>query len=226
MLSRAWIYHLIPVANFDDWVFRDTVMNVPRLLGFALIIFMPWYRIGIQSLFSFNGWNRNITLVTIAVTALALSRSIFFDYVPQAPEVFIVLLFSSVAVGLFEETLFRGIIFESVQQLKGTKVAIVASAILFMVFHMQAQSIMQFPLFFAFGLLFGILRSKGTSLLFLVFIHSIYDILVLFWNIDYESRTAWLSYECFVIISLCLVISLLYKNRISQVDSIGKKPLW
>jgi hypothetical protein len=91
----------------------------------------------------------------------------------------LVLVGSSVLVGLWEEILFRGVLLNAIRDWKGTRAAIFGSSFLFTVMHVQAQPLVSWPSLFLAGLVFAALRVQGVGLWWLILGHAVFDTLAL-----------------------------------------------
>src|SRR5207244_11937682 len=80
----------------------------------------------------------------------------------------LVLSASSVIVAACEETLFRGVIFNGLNDWRGATVALWGSAALFAIYHVQAQPLDAWPTILLTGLFAAALRWQGVGLAWLV----------------------------------------------------------
>ncbi len=89
------------------------------------------------------------------------------------------------AVGLSEEFVFRGFIYEKVKRLSGKEgMAVIVSSILFGFMHLLGGNMVQVFLTAILGVLFCTfrLKIKNCSLISLIILHGIYDFLITVWS--------------------------------------------
>lgn len=81
-------------------------------------------------------------------------------------------LFVAVLPGILEECLFRGILFNHLRELTGTKITIVTTAILFAIVHFSFFSLLWL---FLVGLYAGYLRARYKTIVYGIFFHIWYN---------------------------------------------------
>jgi len=87
-------------------------------------------------------------------------------------------------VALAEELIFRGYLFKKILQIKDNKaLAIISTSLLFGVFHIFHGNLLQVGVTALLGVVFCLLREKikKCSLISLVFVHGVYDALIIVW---------------------------------------------
>lgn len=212
-IFRLFIYLELPAHDYDSWVIRDTVMNVPRLICFGLLIFIVYRKYKIQDVTSPIGSEKiKILWVSAFLMLMIALRMPFFELYSHPWKSLVILTISSLIVGFFEEILFRGAIFDSLKKWRGTGFAILCSSALFLLFHIQAQKIETFPLIFLLGILFSLLRLHGATLLQLSILHAIYDVLVLLWIPTAELNTVWVAFEFLYVLILIFFTYFLFSK--------------
>ena len=160
------------------WSMRDTIMDVPRVIAFSLTLWAGRYFWDLDGLgWHARRWRLGLVMGSIGATLILTGSA--FSTTPYAypSRIFAVLALSSVVVALFEEALFRGLLFNALYDLGGRHTAIYLSAALFTVCHVQAQPIQVWPAIFAMGVLYGVLRWQGVGLVWLVASHALGDAL-------------------------------------------------
>lgn len=88
------------------------------------------------------------------------------------------------AVGLAEELVFRGFIYNKIKKISGNDIAaIIGSSVLFGIFHLFGGNIVQMIMTAFIGAFFCLckLKIKNCSLLSLIIAHGIYDALITVW---------------------------------------------
>jgi membrane protease YdiL (CAAX protease family) len=85
-----------------------------------------------------------------------------------------------VMVGLFEETLFRGVLLDGLSERWGPARGGLASSVLFALFHTRPQALAAWPHIFLTGCVFANLRSRGMGLGALAGLHALVDLLFFF----------------------------------------------
>jgi membrane protease YdiL (CAAX protease family) len=172
------------------WWMRDTIMDVPRLIAFGAALWTGRYLWGLSALgWHARCWRLGLTWGGIGA-ALIVAYSLFRDGALHPGPVLIVLAVSCLIVALYEETLFRGLLFNALYDLGGRDPAIWLSAALFTVYHVQAQPIISWPAIFTMGLLYGVLRWQGVGLMWLIASHALGDALILLCG-DEASYVPW-----------------------------------
>lgn len=93
-------------------------------------------------------------------------------------------LYCIAAVGLAEELVFRGFIYNKIKKISGNDIAaIIGSSVLFGIFHLFGGNIVQMIMTAFIGAFFCLckLKIKNCSLLSLIIAHGIYDALITVW---------------------------------------------
>lgn len=197
MILRFFIYAQIPVFDLNSWVFRDSIMNLPRILCLLLTIFVVINKRNVRTEFLTGSRKiKSLFLICILLICMLLARSFFYGRFDYSGNSLIIVILNSFVVGFFEETLFRGAIFESLKKWIGSNGAAFWSSVLFMIYHVQAQNLIEFPLIFLLGLLFAILKGEGFSLINLALLHAIFDSVALIWIPSSQSKLIWSIFEC------------------------------
>ena len=94
-------------------------------------------------------------------------------------------VFCIIAIGLVEELVFRGTIYEYAKRIFGSDIgAVILSSLLFGAFHILRGNIAQIIVTAFIGALFCLfrLKIKNCSLLSLIIAHGIYDALIVVWT--------------------------------------------
>ena len=87
--------------------------------------------------------------------------------------------FYFILVGLTEEWIFRGLLYTALEEWHGASLAILGSAVMFGLYHLPSQGGRGFLATMIFGLFAALVRQRTGSFLALIFIHGLYDILVI-----------------------------------------------
>lgn len=93
-------------------------------------------------------------------------------------------LYCIAAVGLAEELVFRGFIYNKIKKISGNDIAaVIGSSVLFGIFHLFGGNIVQMIMTAFIGAFFCLckLKIKNCSLLSLIIAHGIYDALITVW---------------------------------------------
>ncbi len=125
---------------------------------------------------------QSLLLVILPITALSYFASTGFNSLSSG--VLLYMLISSLAVGIYEEFLFRGIVFGSLLKSNITpKRAVLYSAILFSLFHLvvakdYAAVDIALKLFntFILGVILAYLYYAVGSIFYVIFIHTLWDL--------------------------------------------------
>lgn len=195
-LCRFFIYELVPVSDFESWVRRDNWVNIPRILCLLLSLVFVLRKKSQELLPNLVG-ARKIAIVWVFVLLSFIIRFFFLDIASDPIDSLLLAFLSSFVVGFFEEALFRGAIFDTLNSEYGVKKALFWSSVIFTIYHVQAQPISAMPLIFVFSLLFGLLRADGVSLFLLSVLHAVYDCFVLVWG---PGEGVWIQWSIFEVI--------------------------
>ena len=95
-----------------------------------------------------------------------------FLEIDNLPKIIISFLIVSVTAGIIEEVIFRGYFLNSYKRFLGSKKAIIYSAVLFGLFHLDPNNLLS-PIYL--GLVFGILAVKTGSLVPAIFAHMLHN---------------------------------------------------
>ena len=93
------------------------------------------------------------------------------------------------AIGLVEEFVFRGFVFNKIKALSGSnKVAIAGSSVLFGLFHFLSGNVIQFIMTAFLGVIFCLCREKikNCTLLSLIIAHGVYDAMITVWGFVFK----------------------------------------
>jgi membrane protease YdiL (CAAX protease family) len=120
-----------------------------------------------------SGWARGLIfgVLLLAVELYGWCRESYGLEVSELA----VLAASSFVVAIFEELMFRGVLYNALEGWRGRGTAVWGSTFVFMVFHVQAQDPSHFPAIFLTGLLWAIMRFQGVSLYWLILAHGTVD---------------------------------------------------
>lgn len=117
----------------------------------------------------------------------------------------------SVLIPMTEELIYRGLVCERLKRLVGDKIAIVASAILFALFHFN---LLQAIYAFIIGLVLGYLYIKYDNVMYCIILHSVANltaVLVNYFKISQTINRFLLLYLVVMIIELAVAIFASYK---------------
>jgi membrane protease YdiL (CAAX protease family) len=87
------------------------------------------------------------------------------------------LLFYIGAVGLAEELLFRGLMYRALEEWRGTRWALWASALAFGVYHVGWQGLAGLVGGFLIGAVFAVIRWRAGGIVGLIFVHGLMDVI-------------------------------------------------
>jgi len=198
MAARGVCYHFISAESVDDWVTQDTICDLPRAFGICVSLGLT------RHYFSFAkiGFNRiGIIPAIIYLVFLCIwqwAQSFVLSPFHVSSHQLLILSLSSVLVGANEELLFRGNLMTALRARWNDHVAVWASSLLFVPFHIGAQAPHVFPRIFLFALSFGYLRAAGVSLWYLFAVHAIFDSFV-FLTAAFDNVPIW-----FYVLDLCV----------------------
>lgn len=167
---------LLNPHDWGLWFRRDLIMGIPRLAGFALCLLVAG---------RYGGWRRwgwhggaplgpSALLVVLCLGYLAqfLGRA---KVVTLTPGQIGIGWLATIPVALFEEAAFRGLIFLGLTERMSARKAAIASSLLFMVWHFQAQNLAEWPSIFLFGMVACASLHAGAGLPVLAVVHELVD---------------------------------------------------
>ena len=205
MIVRAFIYAVLPATDYTAWFFRDTIMTMPRTAGFILSL---WVLRGVPGTFwlkikSLDG--AVILLMILTGEAFAISS---FTWVLSFSEILAWVGWgTTLAVAFFEETCFRGVLFNSLKVNMTPLKAALVSTLIFTVYHIQAQPIAAWPGIFLIGFSLCAAYHRGAGLIWLVLVHELMDGFYLHVNAA-EGRRIDLYIVAYIILALTATYSI------------------
>lgn len=195
---RASVYAAFPLDEYL-WFVRDTIMNIPRIISFALALVVGLLFWGRRELgFHVDKPISGFLLGTVIVILGSLGHIFRSSEYGYGEKILLVLTVSSFIVALFEETLFRGVIYQGMQGLWSARVAIWGSSIIFAIFHVQAQPVSSWPSIFLFGVMSATMRAAGIGLWWNILSHGLLDSMVFLGSYG-EPVYPWLSVLVFAL---------------------------
>ena len=164
MLARAVIASIGNRYGLS-WEQYDLWMTLPRLLGFAAC-FVIINRYGGLRLW---GWHaessrRGLLLLALITAGYIAHYASSMQFYHNAASALLMGWATTLAVVLFEELCFRGLVYLSLRQRCGSAKAAAISSALFMLYHWPAQPISEWPQIFAYGMVACSALELGTGL--------------------------------------------------------------
>jgi len=215
MVVRALIYAKMPVANYADWFIRDIVMTLPRIAAF--LVSLRLLR-GIQGEFWLKIKSPSAVGILLGILTYDLFRVSAFPWVLSFRDSLAIIGWcTTLAVACFEETCFRGLLFQSLMERMTPFKAALLGTLIFTVFHIQAQPITAWPMIFLVGFSLCAAYYRGAGLIWLILVHELIDGLDMHVNWDdllYPDRYIF-AYVILALTAACSVI-LLRKPYISS----------
>lgn len=173
VVARYFIYGAMAVRSVETWFWRDTIMNVPRVVGFLVCVFLLRGMLSVRDEFR-AGSGRAVGggLVLIGIWVWHLS-----GYGGEEFSGWMIFggVISSLIVGFWEEFAFRGMVQGILMEWFGRMGVVMIGSALFTVYHVQAQSVWAWIPIFLTGVIFANLRFAGGTLLTLSLAHGIAD---------------------------------------------------
>ncbi|MEB2300734.1 CPBP family intramembrane metalloprotease [Lysinibacillus xylanilyticus] len=162
--------------------------------------------------FGFRRFKAEAWMVVIVVFELVAFFNGITDQDGFSPQYVLILLLFVMAVGLFEEFIFRGLIFKYLSA-KGLKTAIIGSSILFGIGHLAnllsgqdfLMTLLQITFAFLFGLVCAEIVAKTKSIMFPIIWHAAHDFIAFL--TDGEPNVLAVSiyvFHCLVLIGLAI----------------------
>ncbi|MFA5138210.1 MAG: CPBP family intramembrane glutamic endopeptidase [Elusimicrobiota bacterium] len=167
-LGWAAVAFSIPLEGPDSWLRIFLWMTVPRglcFVGLLRITRFDFKGLGSRSVFGYAA-------VMLLLWAVFLTQA---EGASWPWEHRLAGISACLVVGLFEETLFRGLVLSRIRESRGDMSAVLWSSVLFTVYHVRPQAVAAWPHIFLTGAVFANLRLKGMSLAQLALIHAAVD---------------------------------------------------
>ncbi|MBI5244441.1 MAG: CPBP family intramembrane metalloprotease [Elusimicrobia bacterium] len=165
---------LAPLRSTDQW-FRHFLIGAPmRLTAFGLL-----YRLNRQAdtptIFDFSGPPMRAFLCAVPMVTLWLIFLTGASGAPWSPADQVLALGACLAVGIWEEYLFRGVLLDGLLKRLDPTRALFLNSLLFTASHPRLQALPAWPHIFLTGAVFANLRARGVSLGYLAIIHATID---------------------------------------------------
>lgn len=197
------------------------VKNISSLSSITLIQFIA-FTVGVlvillimkKSKFSFRDlgfrkFKAEAWMVVIVISELTAFFSGITDRAGFSAQYVLILFLFVIAVGLFEEFIFRGLILKYLSA-KGLKTAIIGSSILFGVGHLVnlasgadlLMTILQITFAFLFGLVCAEIVAKTKSIMFPIIWHASHDFIAF---LTYQSEATVLATSLYIFHGLVLI---------------------
>lgn len=185
ILYKFWKLNLSVITN-SDYYYEQTYFSFFRIMAsiFTLLFFFFFER-EFYSLFKIKSFKQDSFLVIVIFLCLFCFRYFYLDgFVFKWQHFYFELIVNGV-VGLFEELIFRGLIFIGLTKILDLKSSILISACFFSLWHYDVvPNFSTYLVIFTFGLMSCHLIINKISFFTLILIHAINDIIVFgfFWN--------------------------------------------
>lgn len=190
------IYTLI-YEQFDYYYGYDYYLYSDLLLIILSIYYVSTSKLSFSKLYKAPKFNRNLfTLLLFILPPLAIGNNMlidylnylifhytdyyYYDFLDTNYPVLLSIISIAIIPAIFEELVFRGIIFNELLKTKSLKKTIFITSILFTAIHFSILSIYWL---FPFSLLLGYLRAKYRSLWYSMFVHFIYNLTAILFEI-------------------------------------------
>jgi membrane protease YdiL (CAAX protease family) len=176
-IARYYFYLWLPTMGSQwQWLARDILLDVPRLIGSALAVFFVVRFLGRHALgHPLEGAKSNIICVWIAFCIAPLLSLLSLSPPEMTPEALFMMVASSFILAIFEELTIRGLLTRGLAEIMSPLKAAFVSAIVYMLLHIQATPLRVWPLLFAIGLVAAAARLVGVGLGWLVLAHGVGD---------------------------------------------------
>lgn len=180
MAVRAVIYARLPATDYASWFVRDVLMTVPRVAMFLLSLLALRGMRG-TSWLKVRGLDGAVLLIAVLLGE-GLAIASFQWAPPPANDIALLGWITTLAVAFFEETCFRGVLFQSLKERLSPLKAAAVSSLIFTVYHLQAQPLTTWPGIFLVGFSFCAAYYRGAGLIWLVLAHELIDAVYLSTN--------------------------------------------
>ena len=174
MIINYWLIALVPIIvmilckdKLKDYGFKREGIGKQILVGIAAGLGMSAVLTLIPHLAGFGDFVDNCT-------GYRFLWQFVFEF-----------LYCIVSVGAVEEYVFRGIVYEKLKRIgESDRIAIIASSVLFGLFHIFKGNIFQVIVTAVLGIIFCLLRSKirNCTTLSLILAHGVYDAMITVWS--------------------------------------------
>lgn len=182
-------YHSLSIffPGHENWIYQIFAFLVPALI--VIFLFLPdrkhslySSRLNIKCIIGIIGLSILVSVLVHLLSALLHHFYPIPDDLIRKPGNILSwqnswpLLTVCLIPALCEEIFFRGFIQNSLRKIWGTRIAIIVTAILFAIAHLNAW---QFPFYLILGIYFGWCQSFRNNLLYPIIAHSINNIVAL-----------------------------------------------
>lgn len=187
---------LAPLRSQDQW-FRHFIIGAPmRLTAFGLLYWMD-QRSAAPTRFDFSGSHLRAFICGAVMLTFWLIFLTGAHGAPWSPASQILAIGACLAVGIWEEYLFRGVLLDGLLKRLNPTRALFLSSLLFTLSHTRLQALPAWPHIFLTGAVFANLRVRGISLGHLGIIHAAVDFLF-FLHGKQSPATGGLAYWLFL----------------------------
>ena len=174
------------MIDFSNLVINVTPQAALAGVILAIVALLGWWRqTGLTSPIDWRGWRLCAWIIAVPAGLLlvVMAAILMQDPGPDYVLMLALILLFNLFVGIFEETLFRGVVFHGLRARHGLWTALFASSLLFGAFHAVNLAIGQDLLFtllqilnaFALGLFFAALVLQSNSLWPAIVLHAIWN---------------------------------------------------
>jgi membrane protease YdiL (CAAX protease family) len=176
---KAWRFYLRDVAGLDpvaDYWRYETLSTLTRAIGALVAVPACWWGLADARRHFGPGALRPALVMALGIPAYLLLRTVFsgppeFEAVRFERE----LLFNS-CTGFFEEFAFRGLLFAGMYRFLGAWKAVLASAMIFAIWHFDVSVRFDHLLFLVVtGVFYALAMQAGASLLVMSLAHFAWD---------------------------------------------------
>jgi membrane protease YdiL (CAAX protease family) len=190
--ARALIYAGHPVFDPPSWVARDLLMTGPRLAACAacwaaLIVLGGPRRWG----WTWSAPPLGVVIAIGAVVGVEISSFGRWGAHTFTDAQILQNLWLTVFVACWEEVCYRGLAYRGLLERFDPATAAILSSLLFMVMHVQAQSLDAWPMIFAYGMMSCAAAQEGLGLPWLILAHWVADVVVFALRLDFDGGFSW-----------------------------------
>ena len=174
MICAYWLIAIVPFAimifakdRLNDYGFNKEKIGYQVIVGIMVGLCMSAVFTLVPSLLGKNEWVNN-----------GHNYQEWWQFVCE-------FVYCIAAIGLVEEFVFRGFVFNKIKALSGSnKVAIAGSSVLFGLFHFLSGNIIQLIMTAFLGVIFCLCKEKikNCTLLSVIIAHGVYDAMITVWG--------------------------------------------
>lgn len=221
-ISIAFIYKFWKVLcrKYTNGFFDDQILfSFFRILSsLGIVFYIRKYRADFIRFFKLSDNFKSLSFIFVYSLVVFVNLYLDFKGFNFDFKVFRFEFFNNFFVGIFEELVFRCLIFLSLRSLLGLKWSMFLSSLIFSFWHYDVVEVsMDYLSIFLFGILASLLLERGFSLIYLILTHALYDTIFLgfLWDQTKITSATISSFRFSVIDFVFIILSLRLFKKVS-----------